>query len=976
MLMPAIQPRRAGGIPVAIRTLRPYQADAFRFICDQCDDVCIELPTGAGKTLIICAAVARLLRSGITHAVIAAPQLHVEHTFAEHGVTAAAVGGDRIELPADLIRSLDARQRTEAVLRYLGRKSPGYAVACTHQTLIQVMADRLPPALKNCLLVIDEAHHAPSEGLGAFVAAWRKRGGRLLFATATPYRQDWEPVVLERMKLFRRSLAEHMQDGDGEFAPRELVNEMVALDAGRDVIAAEFAGEEMPPGRVQDLLVAQMVAKWLADGRPRTIVRVPPLAGGSATLVRKLVKGFRAAGAREVYDATGVSKERQRDFLQFLQEQRQAGYEATADVVIGIQRVVEGTDWPVCSNVYLIGLPGSLQAVVQALGRAMRKKGNDHPKAFRSKAKIVFFVLANRGQTLARLPLEHSRRALFLAAFLADCRAGLEWAVDQDLQGVVAGLADRLVSPGDRAGQDGQPDRITGDSPLRQVPLQYRAAALQVAAQVFDDARRERKQLTLDELKEVILRHQLVQEIPEEDRFDVVPKVLTELLLQQDGRRRVRDSMRRHAARLWGAGAVPLPQLTDAVLRAVVEEFRKETITEARVLEALRTQLHQLTGGDMRAFTDRLTEAVHLPIGLADVHAAILEYHDRTDSWPSTVSGYCERLGLDFRQLDHYLRQGFRGLGPDSSLYREIKAVAAAHRLRQPDRDYDPTPLTEAQVQEAIRQHFESQGDTPACEPTLSPLGMNWDILDRYLRKGGRGLGPGSSLAKQVVLFRRSRGLPVKEKAAPLTYPDLHLAIQAYAQEHGKRPTRNSPGKVPVVGISWLALENLLKRGGRGLGRESTVAKEVAAALAAVLVREQPKYSLDGVRGAIRDHFERTGNPPSSHTPGSVPSLGVSWMTLAKWLRRDGTSLTEEVHRTLGALPNPNRLTLEQVQAALLEYHRLHGGFPRRDTAGEVPLIGGSWGTLNNNLVKGGRGLGKGSSLAQEVRKAAGRLQM
>ena len=45
------------------------------------------------------------------------------------------------------------------------------------------------------------------------------------------------------------------------------------------------------------------------------------------------------------------------------------------DVMVGIQRVLEGTDWPVCSAVYCVGMPGSLNTVVQFLGRAMRPKG-------------------------------------------------------------------------------------------------------------------------------------------------------------------------------------------------------------------------------------------------------------------------------------------------------------------------------------------------------------------------------------------------------------------------------------------------------------------------------------------------------------------------------------------------------------------------------------------------------------------------
>jgi superfamily II DNA or RNA helicase len=955
---------------VSSRKLRPYQVQALHFICDN-DDACLELPTGAGKTLIICTAVARQLQSGIRHVVIAAPQKQIENGFVEHGITTVTFGRQRIDLPADIVRSLGSKRRAEAVARYLQLKSPGHAVGCTHQTLAKVNADQLPASLKGSLLVIDEAHHAPSNGLGAFVSAWRQRGGRLLYATATPYRTDWQPVLLDGMKLFRRSLAQHMQEGNGRYAPHKLANEMVALDTGRPVTAAEFTGEVLPPGEVQDLLVTSMIRKWVKDGRPKTIVRLPPLAGGSSALVRKLVAGFRAAGARRVYDATGTSKKKQRDFLRFLQEERSASYAATADVVIGIQRVVEGTDWPICASVFLIGLPGSVQAVVQALGRAMRKKANDYPGPFRSKSKIVFFVLANRGETLAQLPLEHSRRALLLATFLADCEASLEWAVELELQGIVSGLADRRVSVSRNTNRAGQLQRKAEDGRLQHIPLQYRAAALHVASQIIDEAQRSGKKLEVGKLDRALRGHKLMKDIPSRDRAGVIATLLMEILLRQEGRRRVRHSIKRQAARFQLMGSMPLAKLNNAVLRAVVDEFRQKTITEKRVFESQQMQLHQLTGGDMHAFTERLTAAVHEPIKFANLHAAILDFRSRTGRWPSTVSGYCDAIGLDFRQIDHYLRHGIRGLGPDSSLYGEIKTVAAANGLLPPVRDYETASLTEADVQEALQQHYDARGATPRKGSASSPLGMSWEVLDRYLRKGGRGLGPGSSLAKQVVIFHKSKGLPVKEALRPLTYAQIHKAIRVYVSEKGQPPRRNSPGTVSLIGISWPALENLLKRGGRGLSRKSTVAKEVAKVLAQKPLPAAAKYCLADVHGAIRTYFMQNGRPPMSHSLERVPSLGVTWFTLSRWLRRESTTLLKQVKHALGNLPTPTDLTIKQVHASIFEYYRLHGALPRRGRDGKAPLIGIGWGTLNNNLRLGGRGLGPGSSLAKEAQTVA-----
>src|SRR5258708_35880000 len=95
--------------------------------------------------------------------------------------------------------------------------------------------------------------------------------------------------------------------------------------------------------------------------------------------------------------------------------------------MVGIQRVLEGTGWPVCSAVYCVGMPGSLNTVVQLLGRAMRPKGEDYPADQRDRARLVFFVPCAGGAALAGLSLDHSRHARLTGCCLADhevCQEG------------------------------------------------------------------------------------------------------------------------------------------------------------------------------------------------------------------------------------------------------------------------------------------------------------------------------------------------------------------------------------------------------------------------------------------------------------------------------------------------------------------------------------------------------------------------
>jgi hypothetical protein len=77
------------------------------------------------------------------------------------------------------------------------------------------------------------------------------------------------------MRSFRRSLAEHMAEG---FAPGHLDSEIVALGKPGDAISAgQFTGEDAPPPSYFDGLVQAIRRKWIDDGGPKAIVRVPPM---------------------------------------------------------------------------------------------------------------------------------------------------------------------------------------------------------------------------------------------------------------------------------------------------------------------------------------------------------------------------------------------------------------------------------------------------------------------------------------------------------------------------------------------------------------------------------------------------------------------------------------------------------------------------------------------------------------------------
>ena len=437
----------------ATKTLRDYSEKLVFNVCRTTGDVLVEQPTGSGKTVQIVTLVAMLLGKRFTHAVIAAPQEQIEQGFVKRDYSIIAfperhgVAVPSIQVPKPLIKGARDSKQLGSVKRILGYlRDPGpldHAFACTHAALNRLSPTDLPADLTGKALFIDEAHHASADGLSQIVTLWRERGGQLFFFTATPYRGDGRPVKLDGMHTYRRSLAEHMAEG---FAPRHLESEIVALGAPGEIITpAIWTGDEAPPD-IQKFVLA-ICRRWLDDGKPKAIVRVPPMREGkSGQMVEQLMQSLSANGAR-VLDATGTATTDKHRFLTGLKaEQQQTFATSTFDVMIGIQRVLEGTDWPLCSAVYCVGMPGSLNTVVQFLGRAMRLKGSDYPAEQRDRAKLVFFVPCGGGSALTDLSIDHSRHALLTCCFLADHEVGQEWIVTQEVRrGIEAALGPALL---------------------------------------------------------------------------------------------------------------------------------------------------------------------------------------------------------------------------------------------------------------------------------------------------------------------------------------------------------------------------------------------------------------------------------------------------------------------------------------------------------------------------------------------------
>lgn len=832
------------------KELRPYQVRLVTDVCRATEDVLVEQPTGSGKTVQIVTLVAMHLGQRFTHAVISAPQEQIEEGFVKRDYQVIAfpacqgVAVPAIQVPKALIKG--ARESrlgsVKRVVRYLRQPGPlDHAFACTHATLNCLNPEDLPEDLSSKALFIDEAHHASADGLSQIVTLWRERGGLLFFFTATPYRGDGRPVRLEGMRAFRRSLAEHMAEG---FAPRHLESEIVALGQPGDAITAgQFTGEEAPPSSYFEELVAAICRRWLEDGRPKAIIRVPPMQGGrSGELVSRLLQALESQGAR-VLDATGSSGGDKDRFLTALEVEKTRTYAtSTFDVMVGIQRVLEGTDWPVCSAVYCVGMPGSLNTVVQFLGRAMRLKGDDYPAAQRDRARLVFFVPCGGGAALADLSLGHSRHALLTCCFLADHEVGQEWIVLREVRrGIEAALGSRAKNPTVADAEN------EADDPL---DPEVRAAVELAMANAREEIIGAGGEPTLGEVAQLAAQARL--DLP----HAALQRVANEIAAAQpECAESVLNAIRRETPRQLRIHPT-VKKAMEAVFGIVLNEFRAVTLKDSAVLESVRRQVHGVTGGQMREFAQRLREAAPRPLTEEQILAWADAHLNRTGEWPQVLSGLIDGApGETWCNIDNALRVGLRCLSGGSSL-----AQLLAKQRNVPNR-LDLPKLIVANILKWADAHHARTGYWPTrvSGPIEDAPGETWARINGALKGGVRGLSGRSSLAQFLAAHR---GVQNPAARPPLTVERILGWADEHQQRTGDWPLVNS-GPVRVApGESWSGINAALDRGLRGLPGGSSLAQLLSQHRGRRNQKDQPSLSVEQILEWADAHHKNTGKWP------------------------------------------------------------------------------------------------------------------
>jgi len=350
------------------------------------------------------------------------------------------------------------------------------------------------------------------------------------------------------------------------------------------------------------------------------------------------------------------------------------------------------------------------------------------------------------------------------------------------------------------------------------------------------------------------------------------------------------------------------------------------------------------------------------PLSIGTVLAWADAHHAATGRWPSHDSGPVRDAPYDltWKTIAKAMRAGRRGLPKRLSLNR----LLAEHRAVR-------APLSLEQILAWADAHHEATGAWPKIEsgPVKGAYRENWAAINTSLGQGCRGLPGGQSLRRVLAEHRDVRHRTSK----PLKIEQILAWADAHHATHGRWPTLVSGPIDGVPGETWSAVDTALITGGRGLAGATTLARLLIEHRGAKAHDRPPRLTLEQVQAWADAHRAVTGRWPTA-TTGAVPEApGESWGKIAQALHNGNRGLPRGLsladlraqgsdRQTRTDLPG---LTRDQILAWADAHHEAHGCWPTR-RSGPVPTAPGeTWEEIATALVRGERGLRRGTSLAR-----------
>ncbi len=349
--------------------MRAMQARAFGERNSQF--LLVKAPPASGKSrALMFIALDKILNQGVKKAIVAVPERSIGSSFRSTPLTEGGFFADWTVDPKWNLTDAGGAQKTKAFADFMG--SADRIMVCTHATLRFAYEQLGTQAFDDCLLAIDEFHHASSDEnsrLGELVRGLMDRGRvHLVAMTGSFFRGDAAPVLRpEDEARFNRVTYTYYEQLNG-YKDLKTLGIGYHFYRGRYV---EAINEILDPTLKTILHIPSVRSTESTTDKYNEVDRILDHLG---TVLGKDPKtGFyrvqRADGAViKVADLVddGPDRETVMTALRDIQGRDDV------DIIIALGMAKEGFDWIWCEHALTVGYRGSLTEVIQIIGRATR----------------------------------------------------------------------------------------------------------------------------------------------------------------------------------------------------------------------------------------------------------------------------------------------------------------------------------------------------------------------------------------------------------------------------------------------------------------------------------------------------------------------------------------------------------------------------------------------------------------------------
>ena len=343
----------------------------------------VKAPPASGKSrALMFIALDKLRNQGLKKVIIAVPECGIGASFSDTDLTKYGFFedwhiDDRNNLTND--DGLDDRSKVGAFMRFMD--GDDQILLCTHATLRYAFDEVAVDKFNNCVLAIDEFHHASiseTSRLGELLHnVMAGSNVQIIAMTGSYFRGDTVPILTaEDEEEFDKVTYTYYEQLNG-------YSYLKTLGIGYHF----YTGAYLDDGVLSAVL----------DTRKKTIIHIPNVNSKESTLVGKLEE------VKKIFDLIGTWQSRDKNEVDHIltkdgrelkvadlvdddpeHRKKLVKYLGTVarndingiDIIIALGMAKEGFDWPYCEHALTIGYRSSLTEIVQIIGRCTRDSYN------------------------------------------------------------------------------------------------------------------------------------------------------------------------------------------------------------------------------------------------------------------------------------------------------------------------------------------------------------------------------------------------------------------------------------------------------------------------------------------------------------------------------------------------------------------------------------------------------------------------